>query len=144
MFLQCKKGIFYKMVARRGKCPKNHFFCIFGLLSYKYNLHQVGLEFRQLFYILVHPIDQAPNLFVFAPSWVSTIVVISHMSETHIKEPGICCIRPLLTWHSLCCCVCCSIVFPAMSGLVLASNISWHCTGCDSRYTCGCIRGCRT
>ena len=43
------------MVARRGKCPKNHFFCIFGLLSYKYNLHQVGLEFRQLFYILVHP-----------------------------------------------------------------------------------------
>ena len=43
------------MVARRGKCPKNHFFCIFGLLSYKYNLHQVGLEFRQLFDILVHP-----------------------------------------------------------------------------------------
>ena len=32
------------MVARRGKCPKNHFFCIFGLLSYKYNLHQVVLE----------------------------------------------------------------------------------------------------
>ena len=31
------------------------FFCIFGLLSYKYNLHQVGLEFRQLFDILVHP-----------------------------------------------------------------------------------------
>ena len=55
MFLQCKKGIFYKMVARRGKCPKNHFFCIFGLLSYKYNLHQVRLEFRQLFDILVHP-----------------------------------------------------------------------------------------
>ena len=25
-FLQCKKGIFYKMVARRRKCPKNHFF----------------------------------------------------------------------------------------------------------------------
>ena len=43
------------MVARRGKCPKNHFFCIFGLLSYKYNLHQVGLEFRQLFDTLVHP-----------------------------------------------------------------------------------------
>ena len=46
------------MVARRGKCPKNHFFCIFGLLSYKYNLHQVGLEFRQLFDILVHPTSQ--------------------------------------------------------------------------------------
>ena len=44
------------LVARLGKCPQNHFHCIFGLLSYKYNLHQVGLEFRQLFYILVHPI----------------------------------------------------------------------------------------
>ena len=52
---QCKKGIFYKMVARRGKCPKNQFFRIFGLLSYRYNLHQVRLEFRQLFDILVHP-----------------------------------------------------------------------------------------
>ena len=47
------------MVARRGKCPKNHLFCIFGLLSYKYNLHQVRLEFRQLFDILVHPTPQA-------------------------------------------------------------------------------------
>ena len=43
------------MVARLGKCPKNHFFCVFGLLSYKYNLNQVRLEFRQLFDILVHP-----------------------------------------------------------------------------------------
>ena len=43
------------MVAMQEKRPKNHFFCIFGLLSYKYNLHQVGLEFRQLFDILVHP-----------------------------------------------------------------------------------------
>ena len=60
-FLQCKTGIFYKMVARLGKCPKNHFFCIFGLLSYKYNLHQVRLEFRQLFDILVHPTDDAPR-----------------------------------------------------------------------------------
>ena len=39
---KCKKGIFYKMVARRGKCPKNHFFCIFGLLLYKYKIYQVG------------------------------------------------------------------------------------------------------
>ena len=43
------------MVARLGKCPKNHCFCIFGLLSHRYNLHQVRLEFRQLFDILVHP-----------------------------------------------------------------------------------------
>ena len=35
--------------------PQKSFFCIFGLLSYRYNLYQVGLEFRQLFYILVHP-----------------------------------------------------------------------------------------
>ena len=43
------------MVARRGKCPKNNFFGIFGLLSYRYNLYQVGLEFQQLFDILVRP-----------------------------------------------------------------------------------------
>ena len=43
------------MVARRGKCPKNHFFCIFGLLLYKYKIYQVGQEFRKLFDILVHP-----------------------------------------------------------------------------------------
>ena len=35
--------------------PQKSFFRIFGLLSYRYNLHQVGLEFRQLFDILVHP-----------------------------------------------------------------------------------------
>ena len=41
--------------------PQKSFFCIFGLLSYRYNLHQVGLEFRQLFDILVHPTDDAPR-----------------------------------------------------------------------------------
>ena len=35
--------------------PKIMFFCIFDLLSYRYKLYQVGLEFRQLFDILVHP-----------------------------------------------------------------------------------------
>ena len=25
-FLECKKGIFFKVVAKRGKCKKNHFF----------------------------------------------------------------------------------------------------------------------
>ena len=50
------------MMARRGKCPKNHFFCIFGLLSYRYNLHQVRLEFRQLLYILVHPNSYSPTI----------------------------------------------------------------------------------
>ena len=50
-----KKGIFYKMVARLGKRPKNHSFCIFGLLSYKYKIYQVRLEFRKLVDILVHP-----------------------------------------------------------------------------------------
>ena len=44
-----------EMVARRGKCPKNHFFCISGLLLYKYKIYQVGQEFRKLFDILVHP-----------------------------------------------------------------------------------------
>ena len=46
------------MEARRGKCPKNHFFCIFGLLSYRYNIYQVRMEFRKLFDILVHPSGQ--------------------------------------------------------------------------------------
>ena len=52
------------MVARRGKRPKNNFFfCIFGLLSYRYNIYQVRMEFRKLFYILVHPYTHAcfPN-----------------------------------------------------------------------------------
>ena len=40
---------------------KSFFFCIFGLLSYKYNLHQVRLESRQLFDILVHPIVQCTS-----------------------------------------------------------------------------------
>ena len=34
---------------------KKSFFCIFGLLSYRYNIYQVILEFRKLFDILVHP-----------------------------------------------------------------------------------------
>ena len=35
--------------------PKIIFFCIFGLLSYGYNIYQVRMEFRKLFDILVHP-----------------------------------------------------------------------------------------
>ena len=34
---------------------KYFFFCIFGLLSYRYNIYQVRLEFRKLFDMLVHP-----------------------------------------------------------------------------------------
>ena len=30
-------------------------FCIFGRHSYRYNIYQVRMEFRKLFYILVHP-----------------------------------------------------------------------------------------
>ena len=48
-------GIFYKILARRGKRPKNLFFCIFARHSYRYNIYQVRMEFRKLFYILVHP-----------------------------------------------------------------------------------------
>ena len=43
-----------KMVARLVKRPKNLFICIFGLLSYRYNLYKVRIEFRKLFDILVH------------------------------------------------------------------------------------------
>ena len=53
--LECKNGIFYKMVARRGKRPKNHLFFIFGLLSYRHNIYQVRIEFGKLFDISVHP-----------------------------------------------------------------------------------------
>ena len=44
-----------KMVARLVKRPKNLFICIFGLLSYRYNIYQVRIEFRKLFDVLVHP-----------------------------------------------------------------------------------------
>ena len=37
------------------KRPINVFFCIFGRHSYRYNIYQVRMEFRKLFYILVHP-----------------------------------------------------------------------------------------
>ena len=73
-FLQCKKGIFYKMVARRGKCPKHHFLCNFGLLSYRYKIYQVGLEFRKLFDILVHPTEHGPYHGV----GMRMVVVLSH------------------------------------------------------------------
>ena len=42
-------------------------FGIFGLLSYKYNLHQVGLEFRQPFDILVHPNLHPVNFTLLGP-----------------------------------------------------------------------------
>ena len=48
-----------KMVARLVKRPKNLFICIFGLLSYRYNIYQVRIEFRKLFGILVHPKRQS-------------------------------------------------------------------------------------
>ena len=46
------------MVARLGKAPKIIFFGIFGLLSYRYNIYQVRIEFQKLFDILVHPNDE--------------------------------------------------------------------------------------
>ena len=71
------------MVARRGKCPKNHFFCIFGLLSYKYNLHQVGLEFRQLFDILVHPNQQVSIRDTYAPMLPMSVTQNYHSHHCH-------------------------------------------------------------
>ena len=41
---------------------KSFFFCIFGLLSYGYNIYQVRMEFRKLFDILVHPTANVQSL----------------------------------------------------------------------------------
>ena len=54
-FLECKKGIFFKTVAKRGKCKKNHFFCRNGLYSCWYKIYQEAMRFWKLFGILVHP-----------------------------------------------------------------------------------------
>ena len=44
LFLECKKGIFYKWWPGQANAPKT-FFCICGLLSYRYNIYQVRIEF---------------------------------------------------------------------------------------------------
>ena len=50
---------------------KNHFFCIFGLLLYRYNIYQVRIEFWKLFDILVHPIGHIRS-WKGGSTWVKT------------------------------------------------------------------------
>ena len=54
-FLECKKGIFFKVVAKWGKCKKIHFFCRNGLYPFWYKIYQEAMRFWKLFGILVHP-----------------------------------------------------------------------------------------
>ena len=54
-FYSVKRAFSTKWWPGEENAPKIIFFCIFGLLSYRYNIYQVGLEFRKLFDILVHP-----------------------------------------------------------------------------------------
>ena len=61
-FLECKKGIFFKVVAKWGKCKKNHFFCRNGLYPCWYKIYQEAMRFWKLFGILVHP-NLDPGLF---------------------------------------------------------------------------------
>ena len=54
-FYSVKRAFSTKWWPSEENAPKIIFFCIFGLLLYKYKIYQVGWEFRQLFDILVHP-----------------------------------------------------------------------------------------
>ena len=49
------RAIFFKMVAKPGKCKKNHFFCRNGLYTCWYRIYQEAMRFWRLFGILVHP-----------------------------------------------------------------------------------------
>ena len=54
-FLECKRGIFFKVVAKPGKCPKNQNFCRNGLYTCWYKVYQEAMRFWKLFDFLVHP-----------------------------------------------------------------------------------------
>ena len=75
-FLECKKGIFFKVVAKWGKCKKNHFFCRNGLYPCWYKIYQEAMRFWKLFGILVHPTKHCQ------------IVVKSVLSQFHCSQVG--------------------------------------------------------
>ena len=54
-FYSVKRTFSTKWWPGEENAPKIIFFCIFGLLLYKYKIYQVGQEFRKVFDILVHP-----------------------------------------------------------------------------------------
>ena len=54
-FLECKRGIFFKVVAKPGKCPKNQNFCRNGLYTCWYKVYQEATRFWKLLDFLVHP-----------------------------------------------------------------------------------------
>ena len=53
-FYSVKRAFSTKWWPGEENAPK----IIFGLLSYRYKIYQVGLEFRKLFDILVHPNEE--------------------------------------------------------------------------------------
>ena len=55
------RAIFFKIVAKPGKCKKNHFFCRSGLYTSWYKIYQEAMRFWQLFGILVHPTVKEPK-----------------------------------------------------------------------------------
>ena len=65
-FYSVKRAFSTKWWPGEENTPKIIFFCIFGLLSYRYNLYQVGLEFNFLIFwcALVHlaPPQSWPSL----------------------------------------------------------------------------------
>ena len=62
IFRHLKMGTFAKRAFSTKWWPgeENAPKIIFGLLSYRYKIYQVGLEFRKLFDILVHPNQEVP------------------------------------------------------------------------------------
>ena len=82
-FLECKKGIFFKVVAKWGKCKKNHFFCRNGLYPCWYKIYQEAMRFWKLFGILVHP-NHHPIIIILSATYHHPIIILSSSYHHHI------------------------------------------------------------
>ena len=64
------RAIFFKIVAKPGKCKKNHFFYRNGLYTCWYKIYLEAMRFWKLFGILVHPSTDTVSFFhTFCSVW---------------------------------------------------------------------------